>query len=625
MPAGIDPTYGHLPLNFEVNRGQADGQVQFLSRGNGYDLFLTSNAAVLALAQPAAAADASAPQAPTFSTVRMQFLGANAAPQIVGQGLLASQSNYLVGSDPTKWLTNVPQYAQVEYQNIYPGVNLVYHGNPEQLQYDFTVAAGADPGQIQLSFDGADQLSIDGQGNLVIQAGGAQVVAHAPFLYQDIQGTRQAVTGHYVLQGPTQVGFAIGSYDPTQPLVIDPTLTYATYLGGNSTDYGLGIAVDSSGNTYLTGLTSSSAATFGPTTGAFQTTLAGSTDVYVTKLNAAGTARLYSTYIGGTGDDRAFGVAVDASGNAYVTGWTASTNFPTTAGAPQTTFGGGTFDGFVTKLNAAGNALVYSTYLGGNGDENASGIGNNAVSSIDGAAIAVDSAGNAWLTGMTTSTNFPTVNAFQTAHAADSFNRDAFVTRVNAAGTAFDFSSYLGGTSDDRGQGIAVDSSGKAYVTGAEVSATGAVGSGNFPTTTGAFQTTNKGSWDVYVAKIDPTLTGAATLVYSTLLGSNIDDYGQAIAVDSAGNAYVTGLANGSASVPFPTTTGAFQTVAGGSFAAFVTKVNPAGSGLVYSTFLSGGTDDRGQGIAVDSAGNAVVVGVTASSNFPVASPIQAS
>ena len=319
---------------------------------------------------------------------------------------------------------------------------------------------------------------------------------------------------------------------------------------------------------------------------------------------------------GGTGDDRGFGIAVDSSFNAYVTGWTNSTNFPTTAGAFQTTFSGGASDAYVAKLNAAGS-LAYSTFLGGSGSED------NDFPEQNGGGIAVDSAGDAWITGSTTSTNFPTTaSAFQTTHGADGGNYDAFVTGINPSGTALVYSSYVGGTGTDIGQGIAIDSSGKVYVTGEETSAAGALGSG-FPVTSGAYQTANTGSWDAFVVKVDPTQSGTASLVYSTLVGGNSDDYGQAIAVDSSGNAYITGFTNSAATIAYPTTAGAFQTTLEGSYDAFVTKVNASGTGLVYSTFLGGVGDDRGLGIAVDSAGNATAVGWTISPNFPVVNAIQ--
>lgn len=614
--------FGQLPLSFEPNLGQTDASVAFLARGPGYDLYLLPNEAVLTLVQSSAGGtSASDPQAldtaslASTAVIRMQLVGANADPQISGVGATEAVSNYFLGDDPANWLTGIVNYDQVEYVGIYPGIDAIFHGNPADLQYDFMVAAGADPSLIRLRYAGADQVNLDAQGNVVIHVGSAEVMTRAPVLYQVVDGVRQQVDGGYVLLGDNQVGFTIGAYDAALPLVIDPTLTYSTYLGGSGSDQSLSIAVDSAGAAYITGVTGS---TNFPTTSPFQAANAGGNDIFVTKLNAAGTARVYSTYLGGSGDDRGFGIAVDSSGNAYLTGLTnSSTNFPRVS-ALQNTFGGGTWDSFVTKLNAAGSALVYSTFLGGSGDENAS------LLQTGGSGIAVDSSGRAWVTGMTTSTNLTGVNGFRGTHLADGGNRDAFVARINAGGSAYDYFSFLGGTGDDRGQAITVDASGNAYVTGATTSGTSVGAFTNFPTKTGAYQTTNRGGWDVFVSKINPSLSGTATLVYSTLIGSSGDDFGQGIGVDSSGNAYVTGIASGGAGTPFPTTAGALQAAPGSNFDAFVTKFNASGTALGYSTLLIGGSEERGQAIAVDAAGNATVTGITNSGNFPAVNPAQA-
>ncbi len=678
-------TLGNLPLGFEVNAGQVDSQVDFVSRGRGYAVFLTPGTAVLSMSSAAFDSTNDETSEPADAAVlSVQLAGANVTDAAAGLDLLTGKSNYFVGSDPSQWFTNIDVYGRVKYANVYPGIDQIFHGTDGNLRYDFVVAPGSDPALIDMQFAGADNLSIDAEGNLQIAIGSKTVVQHAPVLYQEIGGLQQPVSGYYVLHGTTNVGFAVGPYDTTRPLTIDPTLTYSTYLGGSGNDQALGVAVDATG-IYLTGLMASTSfptisgmitaatnanpivvtsANHGLITGtqitisgavgntnangvrtitvidantfslngiagngtfsgnagwttvpAFDSGNNGGNDVFVAKLNPAGNQILYFTYLGSTGDDRGFGIALDASGNAYLTGRTASANFPLMLPA-QATLGGGV-DAFVTKLNAAGNGLIYSTYLGGSADENASPL-----SGLSGGGIALDGAGNAWVTGMTISTNFPVVNGFQTSHGADSGNRDAFVTRVNAAGTAFDYSTYLGGTSDDRGAGIAVDGSGKAYVVGMELSSVGALGSGNFPTTTGAFQPTKRGSWDAFVSKIDPTLTSIATLVYSTLVGGNSDEFGQAIAVDSSSNAYVTGL-SWTSSTTFPLVN-AFQTAGAGSYDAFITKINATGSSAVYSTRLGGTGDDRGNGIAVDAAGNAFIAGHTTSVNFPVASPSQA-
>jgi Bacterial Ig-like domain (group 3)/Beta-propeller repeat/Dockerin type I domain len=414
------------------------------------------------------------------------------------------------------------------------------------------------------------------------------VLEHAPVIYQQVAGAQQPVSGQFVLLGNNEVGVQVGSYDATQPLVIDPVLSYNTYLGGNGDDSGFGIAVNGSGNAYVASYTQS--ANFPATTGAFQTSLGGGYDAYVAKLNTSGTALVYSTYLGGNSNDYGLGIAVDGSGNAYVTGYTQSTNFPTTTGTFQTGYGGSQ-DAFVTKLNIGGTALVYSTYLGGNNTE-------------QGIDIKVDVSGNTYITGYTQSTNFPTTTgAFQT-NAANSNVKD-FVTKLNTNGTGLVYSTYLGGNNIVYGRGIAVDGSGNAYVTGY-------TNSTNFPTTTGSFHTSLSGGYDDYVTKLNASGTG---LVYSTYLGGSGDDGCEGIAVDSSGNAYLTGFTFSS---NIPTTTNAFQTsFGGGSDDGFLTKLNASGTALLYSTYLGGNGADFGKGIAVDGSGNVYVTGPTSSTNFP--------
>ena len=587
--ARINAAYGQLPLSFEANQGQTDAHVNFLSRGAGYALFLTPDEAALRLQQPVASGTAAAQAAPE-AVLRMQLVGANATPRVVGRDQLPGTSNYFIGNDPSRWHTDIPNYAQVEEQGVYPGVDLVYYGNQRQLEYDFTVAPGADPGVIRLAISGAESMTLDAQGNLVLHTAGGDVVEQAPVLYQEADGGRQAVSGHFVLEGDGQVGFAVGAYNPSKPLIIDPVLSYSTYLGGSGNDavVGSGIAVDSAGNAYVTGDTVS---TNFPTANPLQPATGGGDDAFVAKLNASGTALVYSTYLGGSGDDAGSDIAVDSAGNAYVTGYTRSTNFPT-ANPLQPTFGGDR-DAFVAKLNASGTALVYSTYLGG-------------IASDVGSGIAVDSAGNAYVTGDTVSTNFPTANPLQPASGGGL--TDAFVAKLNATGTALVYSTYLGGSASDAGLDIAVDSAGNAYVTG-NTSST------NFPTAN-PLQPASGGGTDAFVAKLNAAGTA---LVYSTYLGGSASDAGLDIAVDSAGNAYVTG---DTSSTNFPTAN-PLQPASGGGTDAFVAKLNAAGTALVYSTYLGGSGNDVGSGIAVDSAGNAYVTGNTVSTNFPTANPLQ--
>jgi hypothetical protein len=593
----VSETYGRLQLHFEANQGQTDPQVKFLSRGGRHVLFLTPTEAVIVVTTPKQASNnespriggkSTRPEGATRTALRMSFLGANPTPQVTGLDELPGRANYFTGNDPTKWRTNSPTYAKVRYQDLYPGTDLVYYGNQRQLEYDFIVRPGADPSRILLGFQGADPLEVDAAGNLVLHTAAGPIRQRKPVVYQKIDGVRRQISGDYVLKGTDQVGFTVAAYDVTRPLVIDPVLVYSTYLGGSLDDEGDGIAVDASGNAYVTGVTGST--NFPTTAGAFDTTPNSAADAFVTKLNPTGSVLVYSTYLGGSNFDRGFGIAVDAAGDAYVTGVTSSMNFPTTTGAFDTTYNGGEKDAFVTKLNATGSALVYSTYLGGSGDDD-TGLG-----------IAVDALGSAYVTGVT-STDFPTtMGAFDTTFNGD---LDAFVTKLNPAGSALAYSTYLGGSGFDLGFGIAVDALGNAYVTGITDST-------NFPTTTGAFDTSLNGSADAFVAKLNPA---GSALAYSTYLGGSGLDEGVGIAVDALGNAYVAGVTE---STTFPTTAGAFDTTFnGGIFDAFVTKLNSLGSGLLYSTYLGGSGLDLGRGIAVDALGNAYVTGVTESTNFP--------
>ena len=635
-------SYGKLPLSFEANRGQTARQVKFLARGPGYTLFLTPDAAVLSLHGQKANA-----------VLRMKLAGANARAGVTGADALPGKSNYFIGSDPNQWRTDVPTYAAVKYAAVYPGIDMLYHGNQRLLEYDFLVAPGADPQAIGIRFQGARKLSVNREGALVIGLGGSEVIEPAPVVYQEIGGQRQTVAGRYVLRGKGRVGFIVAEYDRSQPLVIDPTLVYSTYLGsvnpGNGGNQGTSIAVDASGNAYVTGSTCS--LDFPITLGAFQTTCGGGGDAFVSKLNAPGSALVYSTYLGGSGLDLGYGIAVDASGSAYVTGQTGSSDFPTTPGAFQTTYRGcsGCWNAFVSKLNASGSALSYSTYLGGSTWDRAWGI-------------AVDASGNAYVTGMAGSFDFPTTpGAFQTTLRGAA---NVFVSKLNAAGSALVYSTYVGGSGNDQAAGIALDASGNAYVAGFATSS-------DFPTTPGAFQATlhTVCCSNAFVTKLNPL---GSALAYSTYLGGSADDYAYGIAVDTSGNAYTTGFTsstdfpttpgafqttrviydafvsklnpNGSALVystyfyggpaiaadasgnayvtgwtgcDFPTTPDAFQTTCGGGDDAFVSELNSAGSALLYSTFLGGSNVDAGWGIAVDASGNVYVTGGTESSNFP--------
>jgi hypothetical protein len=659
LSASIIEAYGQLPLSFEANQGQTSASVDFLSRGDGYALFLQPTQAVLSL-------DSSENHT---NTVRMRLIGADSSAEAMALDALDGRVNYLLGDDPSQWLTDVPTYGKVAYDDVYSGIGVVYYGNQRQLEYDFVVAPGADPGDIALRFDGIRRLRLDAEGNLILKTRSGTLVEQAPVIYQEIDGVRVEVSGSYVIEGRRQVGFQIGEYDPARPLIIDPVLSYSTYLGGNNTDEGIGIALDVAGNMYMTGTTAST--NFPTTRGAFQrrATNANTFDAYVAKLSADGRTLIYATYLGGKNFERAFGIGVDAAGNAAIAGITHSTNFPTknafqSASADPSLLG----DVFVSVLNANGTALLYSTYLSGSARDEAGGLALDPAGSIyitgetrstnfptanafqpnygggssdafvakidpsksgaaslvystylDGSgwavgwAIDVDAQGNAYVAGGTGSADFPTLNGLQPP-APGTIN--AFVTKLNPAGSALIWSTLLGGSDDDRATGIAVDSQGSAYVTGRTWST-------DFPTLNAFQPVGGGGNSDAFVSKL--SFDGATlSLAYSTYLGGsggeNYISHEQAgIAVDGLGNAYVTGATS---SIDFPTQN-PFQASYGGQWDAFVAKVSPDGSELLFSTYLGGSLFDQGMGLTLDSLGNAYVAGETRSDNFPLANPFQ--
>jgi hypothetical protein len=524
------------------------------------------------------------------TTVRMRYLGANAEPAVSGLDPQEGRANYLIGRDPSQWRINVPLYGRVVYENLYPGIDMLYSSQTRLLKSEFIVAPGADPGQIRISYEGVESLRVDDEGRLIAATPEGELRDEAPEIYQEVEGRRVGVEGAFRVSGNV-VTFWVGSYDHLRPLRIDPTISYSTFLGGAGTDRANAIAVDATGAAYVTGYTDSS--NYQVSAGAVRPSSGGSVDAFVTKLNSGGTAIVYSTYLGGNSDDRGFSIAVDGSGNAYVTGWTGSTNFPLVS-AYQSTLNGSR-DAFVAKLNSTGTALLYSTYLGGSGDDRGNGV-------------AVDAAGAAYVTGSTTSTNYPVSSGAQTASGGQ---QDGFVTKLNASGSGVVYSTYLGGAADDRGSSIAVDSSGAAYVAGNTASS-------NFPVAS-AVQATNRGSTDAFVTKISPA---GSSFIYSTYLGGtgteNIE-VGRSIAVDSSGSAYVTGTTS---STDF-TVTASYQTANRGSNDAFAVKLATTGAALVYSTYLGGSNIDFGNSIAVDSGGFAFITGYTWSTDFPTLNPGQ--
>ena len=521
------------------------------------------------------------------SALRTRFLGAYGGVRIAG-AQPAGQANFLIGQDPRAWRTGLPAYREILYRRLYPGIDLAYRGEAGHFKSEFRVAPGANPGLIRIGYSAGVAIDSDG----CLRAGG--LIENAPVVYQETAlGRVVPIRGRYRLLDARTVGFEIPAYDRALPLVIDPTISYSTYLGGTGLGAVNGVAVDSTGSVYATGWTE--ALNF-PVVGAEQAANHGGVDAFVVKMNSTGSALIYASYIGGLDADTATGIAVDTSGQAHVVGWTQSSNFP--LASPLQAFLGGSQTAFVLELNAAGNGLVFSTYLGG--------------STYDtGTAVAVDAAGNTYVAGDTQSSNFPILNAPQITFGGAT---DAFVSKLTPAGVLA-YSTYLGGAAADHAGGIAVDSSGNMYVAGGTYSV-------NFPIVAGAIQAASGGSQDAFVVKL---AAAGSTMIYGTYLGGSgtvTPEQASAIAVDAGGNAYVTGVTN---SANFPVTAGAYQTDFGGGVSnAFVTKINAAGSALVYSTYLGGSDFDWARGIGLDSAGNAYVAGYTSSVDFPVVNATQA-
>ena len=575
----------NLPLAFEANAGQADPTVKFLARSGAVTLFLTAGEAVL-----------TAPK----TRIAMKLAGANSAPPVEGVAPLPGTTNYYAGANRAGWIVHVPNYERVRYRDVYPGIDVVYYGNQRWIEYDLIVASGADPLVIRISFEGVSRMRVNSSGDLALETSAGKFVQRKPTIYQrTATGTRQ-IKGRYVRAGRRTVAFDVPHYDRRESLIIDPVLTYATYLGGTSDDRVNGLSVDAAGNAYVTGQTQSINFPVAPSNpqNVFR---GGSADAFVTKLNAAGTAAIYSTYLGGSAVDTGEAIAVDSRGSAFIAGQTTSTDFPITPGAFQLTRRS-VQSAFVSKLDSTG-ALIYSTYLGGSANEFPD-LGDSA------GGIAIDAGGNAYIIGLTTCRDFPTTaSGFKKTYSGSG---DAFVTKLNVAGTTVIYSTYLGGAAIDVATAIAVDSNGNAYVTGM-------TGSTDFPITANAYQTNNAGGTlletDVFVTKLDPT---GGVLQYSTFAGGRDDENSPAIAVDSAGSAYVAGTTFSS---NFPTTAGAVRTsFGGGADDVFLFKLDPGGSKLIYSTYLGGNGNELAGGVAVDSAGNAHVTGRTNSSNFPSSS-----
>lgn len=659
--AALQTRYGDIPLHFEANRGQAADDVAYLCRGPGYAVYLTETEALFVLrANRARSSDgANDPSVTAPERLRLRLAGANADPTISGADELPGKSNYFTGHDPSRWRTNVPTFAKVVYTAVYPGIDLVYYGNQRQLEHDFVLAPGADPGLIRFEVDGAESLDLDADGNLSLCMPGGEAVLRAPVAYQEIGGRRQLIVSRYVLDGgektekrlttegtenteeeskrqkvegeeqefamqrmpatkdtdgdesknqkseiqnqksfSSSISFALGPYDPAYPLVIDPVLVYSTYLGGSGDDVGVGIAVDDAGNAYVVGNTGSTS--FPCEIAANCTRLGSGGGSFVVKFNPSGSALVYSTYLANAG---ALAIAIDDAGNAYITGTTRSDDFPTTAGAFQTSKASGFDNGFVTKISADGATLMYSTFLSGS----MAGIGSAGTTACFG--IAVDSTGHAYVTGQTNAYDFPTTpGALQPVRSGAD---DAFITKLNPTGSALVYSTFFGGDGSETGYGIVVDGGGHAYIAG-ETDGSGLLDGSDFPVTIGAFdplrgtnvfgRSTDK---DGFISKLSPD---GSALIYSTYVGGGNIDACMDIDIDPFGNAYVTGQTK-SADLP---TTGPLATpkdFVGTTGDAFAIKVTADGAALVYGTFLQRPGFAYGASIAADDAGNAYVTG----------------
>jgi hypothetical protein len=562
-------------VSFEANQGQADPQVRFISRGKDFNLYLTPTEAVIRLRDE----DRS-------SGLCMSLEGANRNPFIQGIEKLPATINYFRGDDRSQWRSGVPSYAKVLYKEVFRGVDMLYHGDNGQLEYDFKVAPGADPRAIRLLFDGAESVEIDQSGDLVLRTPAGEIRHRKPVAYQEMNGQRQPVSARYRRHNG-RIGFELGEYDRTLPLVIDPVLEYSTYLGGSGEDQGTAMAVDSEGNAYIVGLTNSAdLATVNAAQNGFG---GGPQDAFVAKLDPSGTRLVYLTYLGGSDLDTPTGLAVDSAGNAYVTGFTRSANFPTLNALQANNRG--SFNAFVTRLGPTGN-LLYSTYLGGSRNDSGSGI-------------AVDSSGNVYVAGIATSSNFPVINPVQSGLEGAS---DLFMAKLNSSGSQLAYSTYLGGSQQDAATSIAVDMSGNVYVTGATLST-------DFRLANAAQNLHGGGIFDAFVVKLN---SSGNQLIYSTYLGGGGSDRGFRIMADFAGAAYIVG---DTFSANFPTAN-ALQRSPGGSADAFVTKLNSAGT-LVYSTYLGGSGIDGAAAISIGTGGGAYVTGFTQSNDFPTTAPLQ--
>ncbi len=597
----LEKSFGRLPLYFIRNEGQADRRASFYAKTRSYTLWFSADGLVFDRTN-AAAAESEMTASPGSGrpavrenfrrdVSRLEFVGANQDPEISGEREQPCRVNYFIGNDSSKWKTAIATFAEVRYRGIYENIGLRVYGVESRIEYDWEVLPGGDPEAIRFRYAGVQHTTITPAGDLRVETATGELTHKRPAAYQEIDGRRVAVAAKFKRLGKNEYGFEVGGYDMGRKLFIDP-LVYAAFLGGSnesSKEYIRGLALDGSGNAYVTGYTTAS--DFPATAGAFDVNANGSHDVFVTKINATGTAIVYSTYLGGSNYEYGTSLALDAGNMAYVAGLTCSANFPTTAGAYDTSYNDGV-DAFIVKLSADGSGLAYSTFLGGSGRDEAYAIVYNGT--------------NLFVTGTTYSPDFPT-----TAAAYDtSFNggeQDVFVTKFNQTDSDLKYSTFIGGSNWDWGNAIAVDGSGNAYVAGGTWSS-------DYPVTAGAFDVTRNNS-DGIVTKIN---TSGSALVWSTYLGGS--GYGAAygIQVDGSNCATVCGYTDSS---DFPVTPGAFDVSHNGGYDAYVCKFNAAGTALVYSTYLGGsGEESVGRSLALGADGSAYLAGSTTSADFPATS-----
>ena len=621
----VSSAFDRLPLTFEANQGQTGAQAKFIARGKGYSAFLTAGGMVLSLRPtPGVQANQMADATPTAglnqslkTTLQFKLLGANPNPTIIGEDEQRGRVNYFFGKDPKRWHTNVPSYARVRYKNVYPGIDLIYYGNHRQLEYDFAISPGADPRRIQFEITGANQIELDADGNLVLQTGSGELHFESPVVYQESNGQRVVIDGGYVMNDPTHIRFQVAQYDPVKALVIDPVLVYSTYLGGSGTDQLTGIAVDSTGSIYVAGSTDSidfPLATLGSLP-------MGLSHVLVAKLDPTGSNLVYADYIGGSNQDSGSALVLDSANEVDITGSTQSTDFPIVNGYQSTL--PGYHAAFVTRISADGSSLLYSTYLGGDSWNQSSGI-------------ALNSVGEVYVAGYTSSLNFPVANAYQliaSPNQGGSYGMYGFVTKFSADGSSLIYSTFLGGNSNipqtcTQGpcwptpfniiSGIAVDATDNAYVTGS-------TNTYNFPTTPGAYLTTDSAPQDALIGFVSK-LSSTGSLDYSTYLygSSGAPVQIASIAVDGSGSAYVTGTAPSDGTFPITSTSICDPTLfLDGCSYAFITKFDPTGSTLLYSTFLGRNNAAFPQAIVLDKNNDAYVLCETWGASFAIPNGIE--